>query len=49
LGAENGVAQITQSNFANLSLSGEDAVEIYPTQSEGLPISALLNALASLW
>ena len=48
-GAENGVAQITQSNFANLSLSGEDAVEIYPTQSEGLPISALLNALASLW
>ena len=32
-----------------LSLSGEDAVEIYPAEGGSLPIAALLSALAELW
>jgi Cdc6-like AAA superfamily ATPase len=46
------VAQDEQASadaLAELSLSGEDSVEIYPAQSNGIPIAALLNALADLW
>lgn len=48
-GEQDRFADAPQNNFAELSLAGEDAVEIFPAESGSLPIAALLNALANLW